>query len=96
MQDIPRTPVDTLIRARDIALKQGLHYVYTGNVHHKKGDTTYCPSCHKPLIERDWYQINDYQLTSSAHCPHCNASIAGRFDTAAGNFGRHRIPVKIL
>jgi len=95
MADIPATPQATLIRARDIALKQGLHYVYTGNVHHIEGDTTFCPSCQSPLIVRDWYQINQYRLTEDGHCPDCGKAIAGRFDKAAGNFGANRIPVRI-
>ena len=33
MMDRPPTPAATLIRARDIALKNGLRYVYTGNIH---------------------------------------------------------------
>ncbi len=37
MQDVPPTPAATLTRARDIALKAGLHYVYTGNVHDTDG-----------------------------------------------------------
>jgi pyruvate formate lyase activating enzyme len=95
MADIPATPQATLIRARDIALKQGLHYVYTGNVHHIEGDTTFCPSCLSPLIVRDWYQINQYRLTEDGHCPDCGKAIAGKFDKAAGNFGANRIPVRI-
>jgi pyruvate formate lyase activating enzyme len=95
MADIPATPQATLIRARDIALKQGLHYVYTGNVHHIEGDTTFCPSCQSPLIVRDWYQINQYRLTEDGHCPDCGKAIAGKFDKAAGNFGANRIPVRI-
>ena len=95
MADIPPTPQATLIRARDIALKQGLHYVYTGNVHHIEGDTTFCPSFQSPLIVRDWYQINQYRLTEDGHCPDCGKAIAGKFDKAAGNFGANRIPVRI-
>ncbi|MCG6937952.1 MAG: AmmeMemoRadiSam system radical SAM enzyme [Gammaproteobacteria bacterium] len=95
MLDIPPTPTATLIRAREIALKQGLHYVYTGNVHNIEGDTTFCPQCHATLIERDWYQINRYRLTRDGHCPDCGHAIAGRFEEHAGNFGRHRIPVSI-
>src|SRR5262249_34460915 len=45
MTDLPRTPPETLRRARAIAKKAGLAYVYTGNVHDTDGDTTYCPSC---------------------------------------------------
>ena len=95
MQDIPATPSATLSRARNIAIQQGLQYVYTGNVHNQEGDTTYCPGCHAALIERDWYQINQYRLTESGHCPDCGTGIAGRFDTLAGNFGRQRIPIAI-
>lgn len=95
MGDVPSTPVATLVRARNIALQQGLHYVYTGNVHNIEGDTTFCPNCKAPLIVRDWYQINDYRLTASGHCPDCGSTVAGRFDTTCGHFGRHRIPVKL-
>jgi len=52
MQDVPPTPASTLSRARDIALKAGLHYVYTGNVHDTTGGTTACPACHEALIVR--------------------------------------------
>ena len=95
MPDIPQTPSSTLIRARDIALRAGLHYVYTGNVHHVEGDTTFCPACHAPLIVRDWYHINEYRLTPDGRCPDCHNPIAGRFDVKPGRFGRQRIPVAI-
>ena len=95
MTDIPPTPKVTLIRARDISMRAGLHYVYTGNVHNLSGDTTFCPDCKAPLIVRDWYQIEQYHLNKDGHCPHCNAAIAGRFDQKAENFGRRRIPVVI-
>jgi len=93
MPDVPATPPATLLRARDLARKTGLHHVYTGNVHHAEGDTTYCPDCQAALIVRDWYQIKHYRLDASGHCPDCGAAVAGRFDAQAGNFGRKRIPV---
>ncbi|MGB4361865.1 MAG: AmmeMemoRadiSam system radical SAM enzyme [Rhodoferax sp.] len=95
MDDVPPTPVATLVRARNIALQQGLHYVYTGNVHNIEGDTTFCPNGKAPLIVRDWYQINDYRLTASGHCPDCGNPVAGRFDAKCGHFGRQRIPVTL-
>jgi pyruvate formate lyase activating enzyme len=95
MPDVPATPPATLVRARNIALKAGLHHVYTGNVHHAEGDTTFCPGCHAPLIVRDWYQINQYRLDANGHCPDCGAAVAGRFDAKAGDFGRQRIPIAI-
>ncbi len=97
MADVPATPPTTVIRARDIALGAGLHYVYTGNIHHIAGDTTYCPGCRAPLIVRDWYQIKDYRLSDSGHCPHCQTRIAGHFEhfELSQQFGPRRIPVAL-
>ena len=95
MRDIAATPLTMLVRARNIALQAGLHYVYTGNVHHKDGDTTLCAACCSPVIERDWYQIKQYTLNPLGLCPHCGTAMAGRFGQKAGHFGRQRIPVAI-
>lgn len=95
MADIPATPPATLVRARGIALQQGLQYVYTGNIHNQEGDTTFCPDCHAPLIVRDWYQIEQYRLTADGHCLDCGAAVAGRFAEPAGQFGRKRILLAI-
>lgn len=95
MPEVPATPPATLVRARDIAMQEGLHYVYTGNVRYREGDTTYCPQCHAALIERDWYQIGHYRLTRDGHCPDCGAAVVGRFSEQADSFGRKRVPVTI-
>ncbi len=93
MTDRPPTPAKTLIDAREIALKTGLHYVYTGNVHNIAGDTTRCPSCKSDLIVRDWYEIKQYRLTRDGHCPDCGAAIAGHFEHFDKAYGRHRLKV---
>ncbi len=95
MLETPRTPPATLRRARQIALAQGLHYVYTGNVHDAEGGTTFCPGCGVPLIERDWHQIRHYRLTAEGCCPQCHTAIAGRFEQQAGTFGQRRIPLRL-
>jgi pyruvate formate lyase activating enzyme len=95
MIDIPATPAQTLSRARAIAMQAGLHYVYTGNVHDTDGGTTYCPSCHAPLIVRDWYRIDDYRLTPDGHCPDCQTKVAGHFEKFTRQFGNRRIPIAI-
>ena len=95
LRHVPATPPATLVRARHIALNTGLHHVYTGNVHHVEGDTTFCPACQAPLIVRDWYQIKSYQLSPEGRCPDCGAPLAGHFDAACGDFGRQRIPITI-
>lgn len=93
MTDVSATPMATLLRARDIAQQAGLQYVYTGNVHYAEGDTTFCPKCRKPVIVRDWFQINRYQLAPDGRCPDCGTRIAGYFDAEVGDFGRKRIPI---
>ncbi|WP_367608184.1 AmmeMemoRadiSam system radical SAM enzyme [Legionella sp. W05-934-2] len=95
MKDKPHTPSATLERARKIALDAGLHYVYTGNVHDTEGSSTYCPQCHQRIIERDWYDILDYQLDDSGHCLHCGFQIAGVFKGPVGNWGRKRQLVRL-
>ncbi|MHB1091792.1 AmmeMemoRadiSam system radical SAM enzyme [Thiobacillus sp.] len=95
MRDIPPTPASTLTRARDIALKAGLNYVYTGNVHDTTGGTTFCPGCHEPLIVRDWYRIEHCSVTPEGQCPHCGHAVAGHFDEFHQAFGNRRIPIAL-
>ncbi len=96
MTDLPATPPQTLSRARRIAQSAGLKYVYTGNVHDTDGGTTYCVGCGEPLIVRDWYQINDYRLDAAGACQQCRTAVAGRFDEFKSQFGRKRIPLKVV
>ena len=95
MLDIEATPASTLTRARRIAIAEGLHYVYTGNVHDTEGGTTYCPHCAAPLIVRDWYRILGYKLDEQGRCLHCEGAIAGRFGAFKGAHGPRRIPVQL-
>ncbi len=50
MQNIPKSPIYTLLKARSIALVNGVHYAYIGNVHDKVADSTYCHHCGELLI----------------------------------------------
>ena len=95
MPDVPATPMTTLVRAREVAINEGVNFVYTGNVRHREGDTTFCPQCHAELIERDWYAMRQYRLTPQGHCQNCGTAVAGRYAATAGNFGRNRIPIAI-
>jgi pyruvate formate lyase activating enzyme len=95
MTDVHATPPATLTRARKIAQLAGLNYVYTGNVHDEAGGSTYCPSCEKPVIVRDWYQIRGYLLTPEGACKHCGMRVAGRFQKFGQPFGPRRIPVRL-
>lgn len=94
MLNKPRTPRQTLDRARQIALSKGLHYVYTGNVHDPDGSSTFCPGCGKLLIERDWYQLGEWNLIDH-RCEDCGAYIPGRFERRPGSWGATRRAVRL-
>jgi pyruvate formate lyase activating enzyme len=94
MLDKPRTPPATLTRARAIAIKRGLRYVYTGNVHDAGGSSTYCPDCGKLLIERDWYELGQWNLKDN-RCAACGFEISGHFDLKPGYWGARRMPVRL-
>ncbi len=94
LDDRGATPASTLVRAREIAIRQGIKYVYVGNVDDKRHQSTYCPSCKNLLIERNWYEIGRYDLKSNC-CGKCGTKIAGVFAEGKGNWGRKRLPVSI-
>jgi len=98
MLNTPPTPKQTLIACRDIALKNGLHYVYTGNVHHFEGASTYCHNCGDIMIGRDWYQLSTWNLSFdgnyAGNCKTCGTPMAGVFEGPAGDWGRKRVQVR--
>jgi len=73
LHNIPDTPIETLIKARQIGQKQGLKYVYTGNVPGLEGENTYCPKCGTLVIQRYGYNVKRYD--KNGKCPKCGASI---------------------
>jgi pyruvate formate lyase activating enzyme len=95
MLDVSSTPLSTLTRARDIALKNGVRYAYTGNAHNAVGDSTYCHSCGTRLIERDWYVLGDWQLDKNGCCKKCGTKCAGVFEAKPGTWGARRQPIRL-
>ena len=95
MTDHPPTPPQTLSRARAIALRNGVHYAYTGNVHDAAGGSTYCPGCGSRVIQRDWYELGEWGLDATGSCAKCHARIAGVFEAAPGTWGARRVPVRM-
>ena len=94
MLDKPATKLETLIRARDIAQKNGIHYAYTGNVHHETGDTTYCHKCGERLIVRDWYQLKSWNLSAQGACVCCGEMCAGLGEERPVTWGAKRQAVR--
>ncbi len=95
MLDTPPTPPATLTRARSIAMKNGLRYVYTGNVHDLEGDATTCHNCGAVVIGRDWYELIAWNLDQQGRCKHCGTPCAGVFEAKPGTWGRKRQPVRM-
>ena len=70
------TPISTLTRFRELAMQEGIHYVYVGNVPGHEGNNTYCHNCRKLLVERKGYLIPIYNLVGNK-CKFCNSIIPG-------------------
>jgi pyruvate formate lyase activating enzyme len=71
-----RTKPKTLARAREIALSEGLRYVYEGNIPGTEGEHTYCYQCKKAVIKRLGFTISEYHIKDGS-CLYCGAAIDG-------------------
>ncbi len=76
IKNLPPTPVATLEKARDIAVAEGLQYVYIGNVPGHPGNNTYCPRCKQLLIRRVGMAMTENRLVVG-RCPSCHLEIPG-------------------
>ncbi|MBI3515381.1 MAG: AmmeMemoRadiSam system radical SAM enzyme, partial [Proteobacteria bacterium] len=95
MRDLPHTPHATLIEAHRIATKNGLRYVYVGNVVDVGRASTYCHACGERLIERRQYTLGRWQVGPDGACAACGAPCAGVFAAAPGSWGSRRQPVRL-
>jgi pyruvate formate lyase activating enzyme len=95
MTDRPPTPPASLTRARQVAIDNGIRYVYTGNVHDESGGSTYCHQCGAKLIGRDWYVMTAWNLTEDSRCQACGTPCSGVFDGPPGQWGAKRLPVRL-
>jgi len=75
---LPPTPVSTLTRFRNLAMKEGIRYVYVGNVPMHEGSNTFCHNCKELLIERQGYYIPTYNIDGDK-CKFCKTVIPGKW-----------------
>lgn len=73
---LPPTPVSVLTKLREIAISEGIHYVYVGNVPGHEGNHTYCHNCGRLIIRREGFTIIEYHLKKN-RCIFCGQSIPG-------------------
>ncbi len=78
MLDTPPTPVYLLKETREMGMKKGLKFVYTGNIPGDEGENTYCPGCGKVLVGRRGFWIREFHL-EKGRCRFCGQSIPGVF-----------------
>ncbi len=72
----PRTPPESVRRAREIGYEAGLKYVYTGNLPGDEGEKTFCHGCGTLLIDRLGFHVAENRLTQGL-CPRCGEKIPG-------------------
>lgn len=94
MLNLPPTPLATLTRARSLAMRNGVRYAYTGNVHDVEGGTTFCHQCGGRLIGRNWYVLTDWNITEDGRCRFCDTLCPGVFAGSPGGWDARRLPVR--
>jgi len=76
LSNLKVTPLSTLETARDIAIRAGFRYVYTGNVPGTGTEDTVCPSCRHTIIRRTGFIVKANEMADGA-CRYCGTAIAG-------------------
>ncbi len=76
LTQVPATPVSTLEKARETAMKEGLKYVYLGNVPGHASENTYCHQCGKMILQRRGFVIVRNAM-NKGKCSFCGAVIPG-------------------
>ena len=81
MNDPENTTPEMLMKAASIGQRNGLQYVYAGNLPGRVADleNTRCHACRALLVERYGYFVQQYRLTPEGHCPDCGTEIPGRW-----------------
>lgn len=80
VRNLPPTPVDFLMKARQEALELGLKFVYVGNVLGTEAANTYCPRDGTLLIKRTGFYVRENNLVNGT-CPRCGEPIPGVWST---------------
>jgi len=75
LTNVPPTPPETLFKAQEIGLKQGLEFVYIGNMPVEKEDDTICPKCGNLTIRRTGYLTEILGVEKDGTCSDCGEDL---------------------
>ncbi|MFA6334986.1 MAG: AmmeMemoRadiSam system radical SAM enzyme [Bacteroidales bacterium] len=76
LSQLKPTPADSMIRAKEIAEKAGIKYVYIGNIPSLHGEDTVCPNCGQTVVKREGYLVKSNYIKKGL-CSFCGKVIAG-------------------
>jgi pyruvate formate lyase activating enzyme len=79
MGDREPTSVRALLRAAEIGVSEGLHFVYAGNLPGvvRSWENTYCPGCRGLLVERHGFRVLGNRVDAAGRCPDCRRVVPG-------------------
>jgi pyruvate formate lyase activating enzyme len=79
MEDRESTSVQALVRAAEIGVAEGLHFVYAGNLPGavRSWENTCCPGCRGLLVERLGFRVLQNRVGAAGRCPDCRRVVPG-------------------
>jgi len=75
MMEFESTPIKTLEKHYEVAKKEGLAYVYLGNVPGHPLEHTYCSQCNNIVVKRYGYDIQGWNMDENNNCKFCGNKI---------------------
>jgi pyruvate formate lyase activating enzyme len=75
MMEFESTPIKTLEKHYEVAKKEGLDYVYLGNVPGHPLEHTYCSKCNNIVVKRYGYDIQGWNMDDNNRCNICGNKI---------------------
>jgi len=74
LKHLPKTPMETMDMAYDVAKEEGLKFPYLGNVLPDERENTYCPKCGKMLIGREYFSVGS-RFVVNGKCSFCGEDV---------------------
>lgn len=68
---LPPTPIQSLIRAKEIGKECGLDFIYLGNAREILEENTVCPRCSSVAIKRTGFEVHKVEVTDKGDCKVC-------------------------